>query len=65
MSYRNFTFEKLEHLFGIVLQKENLFQETAEITPSSHLLESIEDAKTNCLISKLYNTKITVEATLS
>lgn len=27
--------------------------------------ESIEDAKTNCLISKLYNTKITVEATLS
>ena len=27
--------------------------------------ESIEDAKTNCLISKLYNTKISVEATLS
>ena len=27
--------------------------------------ESIEDAKTNCLISKLYNTKISVEAMLS
>ncbi len=45
MSYRNFTFDKLADLFGIVLQKENLFPEVAEIMPSAHLLESMEDAK--------------------
>ncbi|MCY7293071.1 MAG: OsmC family peroxiredoxin [Ferruginibacter sp.] len=55
----------IELLDGAITSSHLTVKATIPNITKEQFDEAVEDAKTNCLISKLYNTNISAEATLS